>query len=171
MSDRIREFGRNISGIARSHRRSGVAILSATALGVVIAFIAMETGKGNAGRSDQWALPEDHTVTLVSAVDTILAEPLFGGEPVLQTTEEVEEQTDEEWTGDPWRLMGIVTDGDQRYAVVRNETLDKLVQILPGAELPGGERLVDVGENSIVFENETELQELSLFRDQSRTED
>ncbi len=171
MTARAQEAIATMNALLRSHSRAGLAVIASAGLGVLIALIAVQTSGDSARQNDNWSLPEDQALVLVSSVEGILAEPLFGGDPVVAEPEPEDVATEIDSSGDPWRLLGIVTEGDQRYAVVQNQTLGKLERIVPGDELPGGEHLISVNENSIVYETQEDQTELSLFRDISRTED
>lgn len=161
----------SIAAFAHSYRRTVASIAAAAGLGIVVALIASQSGTGGLSQNDPWALPAKHSVTLASPIETILAEPLFGGEPVLPTPDLEEIVIEEGSSGDPWQLRGIVIEGEDRSVIVYNETLEKLQHIQLGEDLPGGERLIEVRENTIAYEAQSERNELSLFRDLSRTED
>ena len=172
MSGRLNAVRQALEDLPQPQRRAAAAVFISAVLGVAFALLAAQTSGNQTNPNDTWSLPDSQDLSLASSIDTILAEPLFGGEPVLpEIVETVEDVTEDDVAGDPWRFMGIVTEGAKRYAVIRNETLGKLQHVQPGELLPGGERLVAVKENSITYEDQTSETEISLFRDASRTKD
>lgn len=158
--------------------RSGVTLYKAhlgilagcAFLGLVVASVPSNSVQQDRNSSTEWSLPVDEAPSLVSGIDTMLAKPLFGGKPVIveATKKQVE---DDLKTREDWRLIGIIAEGETRQAVIFNQATKKLESAQVGETLPGGETLTAILENMIEYNDESESESVSLFRDIESKED
>jgi len=115
---------------------------------------------------ENWYLPQTPSMNLTSSVETILANPLFGGEPVLSSdlASDAEEKIGKEELND-WRLVGIVFEGPARTALIEIQEAGRIEAVRLGDFLPGGEALEEIEENSIVVKQNKNRVKISLFTD------
>jgi hypothetical protein len=156
---------RKVTSLAPLNRNSAVALAGCAGLGLLSGLATLGSDIDETSLSDSWTLSEPPRIALASEVDTMLAAPLFGGEPVIVASEQPVEPVEISNEGDPWSLTGLVFEGMDRFAVVRNKTTDRLQYVTPGGSLPGGEILVEIRPNSILYETQDDVVELALFRD------
>ncbi len=115
---------------------------------------------------DNWVLPADKKIVLTSSVDTILAEPFFGGPPVI--VEPPEQILGDGPVFDDWYLLGIISEGGRQSIVIMNETSEKIEHAQVGDILPGGELLIEILDNAIEIQSDDENKSIALFRDIER---
>lgn len=162
-------FARVRKGIFENRVQLGILACFAL-LGAVVAAIPSGSVSQKSNLSNEWVLPVDPVPTLTSDIGTMLANPLFGGDPVIiEVPEQVE--TNDALVKDEWRLIGIITEGGVSQIVIFNQGTEKLESARVGDTLPGGEILTGILENSIEFISENEGMSISLFRDTERYED
>lgn len=137
------------------------------ALGIAVAMLSASQKQNETNLENSWALPADDVPSLTSDVDTILANPLFGGEPVLAVAPAVAVDPDTPVIED-WRLIGIITEGGQKKIIIMNDTIGKIQSAQVGDTLPGGEILIGIAENAIEFRTGDSLSSVALFRDIER---
>lgn len=136
-------------------------------LGIVVAMLSASQKQNETNLENSWALPADDVPSLTSDVDTILANPLFGGEPVLAAAPAVAVDPDAPVIED-WRLIGIIAEGGQKKIIIMNDTIGKLQNAQVGDTLPGGEILISIADNAIEFRTGNALSGIALFRDIER---
>lgn len=157
--------------IGRAHRRNALILMVVAGLGIAAGLATLRGDVDETSFSDNWQLTAPPAVRLASDINTILSEPLFGGEPVVVVPDRPDESVDAESGGDPWTLMGLVFEGSDRFAVIRNDTTTKLQYVATGNSLPGGETLVEIRANSILYQTPDDILELALFRDVKNLEE
>ncbi len=111
-----------------------------------------------------WTLPKDRSTELISPLDIMLANPLFGGEPVL-IEPPPPAVTDSNETTQSWRLVGIVTEGQSRSILLENIDTGRLQHARQGELLPDGELLKTIFESSIEVKQDENDVLISLFAD------
>lgn len=151
----------------------GFAVISISAmLGILSASLGTNVAVSTLNSLEDWALPQVSNATLVTDIDTMLAEPLFGGQPIIKE-ETVAVDMDPDATGqegDLWRLIGIITEGNTKHVVIFNDTAGKIETAELGETLPGGEELIIIRNNDIEILHNEERRQLSLFVDTSAEE-
>ena len=143
------------------------SIAMCAVLGIAVATLSANQKLRETNLENKWALPADDIPSLTSDVDTILANPLFGGEPFLTAASAAAVDPDATVIED-WRLIGIVSKGGQTKIIIMNDTINKLQNAHVGDTLPGGEILISIAENSIEFRTGDALTGIALFRDIER---
>lgn len=158
--------------LARLSRRYLIGIVTVSvcgALGVLTATLSGDIEVDSLNRVESWELPKTRDVVLATDVDAMLAQPLFGGEPVIKEEPETADtvSSSDAFTGDDWRLIGIVTEGLSKHVVIFNDTAGKTEIAKLGQTLPGGEELIAIRENDIEILDTDKRKRLSLFVDTS----
>lgn len=156
---------RQVVDFGLRHRRSAAVVGAFGILGVMSALLDQGPEQGQNSLNDAWSLPSVEEVILASDVEVMLANPLFGGEPIIPEPELEAGEIAKKAPGDEWRLMGIVTEGNTKHVVIFNVTAGKIVTARLGEILPGGEELLSIGANEIEFNDFDESKTLSLFAD------
>lgn len=156
-----------LRSVAAQHLSSIAIVCLCAALGILGTSLRSNVNSNTPSATDNWYLPTLDERLLVSDVDTMLAAPLFGGEPVLRVVEAPEEPTEKEPVGDTWRLLGIMTEGNSKHVVIFNEATGKTEIAQLGQTLPGGEELIAIGSNEIEVDDTEVRKVLSLFADSS----
>lgn len=146
------------------HLRILAVILACITLGILSATLDSTASDSRITAVHNWLLPTLQESTLASDIDTMLREPLFGGEPFVATPEPEEDLLDAA-EGDTWRLIGIVTEGSTKHAIIFNETIGKVETAQLGQTLPGGEELLAIGSSEIEINDGNENRTFSLFVD------
>ncbi len=157
----------NLRGLLSRYNRHLIGIAACGILGIAVALLSASQKQNETDSENSWALPADGVLSLTSDVGTILAKPLFGGEPVLAAAPTVAVDPDAPVIED-WRLIGIIAEGGQKQIVIMNDTVGKLQNAQVGDTLPGGEILVSIAENAIEFKTGDALSSIALFRDIER---
>jgi hypothetical protein len=157
----------NLRGLLSRYSRHLISIAICAALGIAVALLSANQKQNKTNLENSWALPADDVLTLTSDMDTILAKPLFGGEPVLAAPPIVAVDPDAPVIED-WRLIGIIAEGDEKQIIIMNDTIGKLENAQVGDTLPGGEVLISIAENAIEFRTGDALTSIALFRDIER---
>ena len=156
------------SGVALYRAHLGV-LAGCALLGAIVASIPSSSVQQDRNTSTDWSLPVDEAPSLVSGIDTMLAKPLFGGKPVIVAEKKQLEDNSE--AREDWRLIGIITEGELRQAVIFNQATEKLENAEVGETLPGGEILTAILENKIEFDGDDTRKSISLFTDTESKED
>lgn len=146
----------------KDHMTSILVVSCSIALGVVAAIFGLVSSGSNSDLNSSWQLPARATLNIQPDIDTMLAAPLFGGEPLSISTP-VEETVEASLDGDRWQLLGIVSRGKQWNAVTLNLVTGKLILYETGDTLPGGEVLTMIAENEIKFEKQNQSMRIALF--------
>ncbi|MDG2243286.1 MAG: hypothetical protein P8L66_07295 [Rhodospirillaceae bacterium] len=152
-----------VLGLRHSHLAGGL-LLSAL-LGVVIALLSSNSVQQRASRDANWSLPIENALILESDIDTMLAEPLFGGTPVIKAISDAVVEG-EEFT--EWSLLGIIAEGNQRQIVFKNVETGEIQHARAGETLPSGETLMEIYDNSIALQKDNESRTIALFEDIER---
>lgn len=163
---------RKITTFASRHRFSIITVIASALLGVLSASLIRDTDVSVLDGPIRWELPQNREAQLSTDLDTMLAEPFFGGEPVLSEKLVVtdESTSSEEAEKDKWRFIGIVAEGNTKHVVIFNDTAGKTELTQLGQTLPGGEELITIGPNDIEILDSNERRWLSLFVDNSAKE-
>ncbi len=134
-----------------------------------IAGAALDSGdiQDKVNLNNDWKVPAETPPILASNLETMLAEPLFGGEPIIPEPPKKVEPLDAPIFED-WHLVGIVTEGERFQIAIMNDTSGKLELVVVGNVLPGGEKLLAISSNEIEIQHENEIKKISLFRDIER---
>ncbi|MEQ8733641.1 MAG: hypothetical protein RIC29_01855 [Rhodospirillaceae bacterium] len=148
----------------KGHMTSILVVSCSVALGVVAAILGLVSSGSNSDLNSSWQLPARATLNIQPDIDTMLAAPLFGGEP-LSIAPLVEEAVETSLDGDRWQLLGIVSRGKKWNAVTLNLVTGKLNLYETGDTLPGGEVLTMIAENEIKFEKQSQSMRIALFSD------
>ncbi len=146
----------------KDRMRSIFIVSCSIAFGVVTSIVGLVNSGSNLDPNNSWQLPAPVTLNLQTDIDTMLAAPLFGGEP-LDIIPPVEEAVEASLDGDRWQLLGIVSRGNQWNAVTLNLVTGKLNLFEIGDTLPGGEVLTMIAENEIKFEKQSQSMRIALF--------
>lgn len=153
-------------GFLKRHKIHAGALAVFVILGLASAAFELNSDYAIPNASSNWALPTPLPLQMTSSVEKMLETPLFGGTPVfsreLETVEDDSLEAEEEIK---WRLVGIISEGIARSALVEVEKDGKIEDVQLGGLLPGGEVLAEVYENSITVKKDNESQNLALFVD------
>lgn len=149
------------------YNRHLIGIAICATLGIAVAMLSANQKESETNLENSWALPADAVPLLTSDINTILANPLFGGEPVLAARPEIAVDPDAPVIED-WRLIGIIAEGGEKRIIIMNDTIGKLQSAHLGDILPGGETLTGIEENAIEFRADGALSGVALFRDIER---
>ena len=146
-----------------------VIVITCGILGVLFAVISGQSANDIPNRTDTWALPQSTPFSLSSSIEDILINPIFGGTPVVIATEEEVEVVEKEVGS--WTLIGIIAEGKTRTILYKDGESGRLIEARTGDQLPSGEQIVSIKENSIELVLENEQIRISLFQDLSNRED
>ena len=141
------------------------AIVFFMAAGLAAAMLESRTSYGSPLRDGEWTIPADRPAVLSSSLNTMLANPLFGGEPVLMEPPPSAVENISADEGTAWSLVGIVFEGVNRSIVFRDMETGRLHQAQLGDTLPGGEILKTIYANSIEIAEDQNDTLISLFSD------
>ena len=162
MNSKLKEFLSNVRTIGLRYYRHIGSLLLAALLGVVVAQAGFSSVPELPDIENVWALPNAKDLSLASDIETILAEPLFGGEPVVIEAPKVA-ATDGPILED-WRLLGIITEGLNRQIIILNLASGKVESAQTDDILPGGETLVSISDNAIEIRNGEQRNSIALFQ-------
>ena len=146
----------------KNRMRSILIVSCSIALGIATAIVGLFNSGSNLDLNSSWQLPARTTLNIEPGIDTMLAAPLFGGEP-LNISPPIEKTIETALDGDRWQLLGIVSRGKQWNAVTLNLATGKLNLFQIGDTLPGGEVLTMIAENEIKFEKQSQSMRIALF--------
>ncbi|MBT4740731.1 MAG: hypothetical protein HN793_06600 [Rhodospirillaceae bacterium] len=166
MTGKLDSVSRGVKAFAIRRSRHVGALAICAVLGFTVSIVNSRSVTEQIQSGDSWILPIYKELDLVSDVDTILAEPFFGGLPVI-----IEPPAPVIGDGpilEDWRLIGIITEGERRIIVIMNESSDRIENAQIGDTLPGGELLVEILENAIEIQSDNENMRIALFRDIER---
>lgn len=155
----------HVGNFTSRYRRSVLGVSCCAILGILTASLMPQTPPPSVNDRIDWILPQIEQQPLPSDINTILANPLFGGEPVVSQEAETETLAEEDEKGEPWRLIGIMTEGNTKHVVILNEISGKSRVARLGETLPGGEELVAVRANEIEIFHNDKSKKISLFVD------
>jgi hypothetical protein len=156
-----------MSRYSRLYKRHIIGLALCAIIGVLSAIIDAGDTLDMTNQSGAWSLPSDNAPILLSNLDVMLAEPLFGGEPIKIELPQSPENIDGPILED-WRLVGIVTEGEHRQIAIVNQVSGKLLLAVPGDTLPGGEELLVISDNEIEIGHTSGIRKISLFKDIER---
>ena len=146
----------------------GIVLLSGL-FGLLLTIVDNDISPPASDQSSLWALPTySQSVGLTSSVEKMLANPLFGGKPVILKEEEDSEDAD---PVSNWRLIGIVREGTNQTILLIEEGETKLKEAIVGNRLPGGEKLISISENQIEIESDDGKSQISLFHNSRNSEE
>lgn len=152
-----------------SEQRSYIGIVLFCGLcGLILPTFNSDMNSTTTDHSDLWVLPHSQSVELTSSVANMLANPLFGGEPVVLKTEEAPEDAD---PVSNWRLIGIVREGANQKILLIEDGETRLKEAILGDRLPGGEKLISISENTIEIESDDGKAQISLFQNTANSEE
>ena len=153
----------SVTAFGRRYRRHLGALALCATLGVSAATLNSMSESEQTQLGDNWVLPVDPETAMISSVDTMLAEPFFGGPPVIV---EPPEQIESDGPNlDDWHLLGIIFEGNRQSIVIMNEASEELQHAQVGDTLPGGELLIEILDNAIEIQSGNENKSIALFRD------
>ena len=150
--------------VTQQYRYLGIVVIAAL-LGIVVATIGGQAPTESQDREDTWSMPQDLSIAMTSSLETMLANPMFGGEPVVIAEPEITETAEEEVILSDWQLIGIVTEGSQCMILFKEVNKTGLKEGFVGDVLPGGEELVSISDNTIEIRQNGEVTLVSLFQD------
>ncbi|MAI05757.1 MAG: hypothetical protein CBC47_01140 [Alphaproteobacteria bacterium TMED87] len=142
--------------------RINICILSFSIfLAIFISFFGTNSSLFSEMDNQDWSLPITPEIKLVSEINTILALPLFGGKP--EVIEAIQENDKNKIINGKWQIIGIIEDGQEKFALINDLSNDKIIPISVGDLFPNGEILLEISKNSISVKNKDEVRTLSLF--------
>lgn len=164
-------FAKQIFPSAVIYSKHIAAVVAFGVMGVIAALLGGPSADDTRDRTEDWTLPKDNPVVLTSTVQEMLAQPIFGGTPVLELNQEDEQDSEDEAPRGTWRLIGILTEGSEQTILLENEETGKIENAKLGDTLPGGEKLSLIKAGSIEVLIGDENIQLSLFQDLEKTEE
>ena len=130
-------------------------------LAILISFFGANSSLYKEISNQDWSLPVSPEIKLISELNSILASPLFGGKPeIIETIEEI---SGNEINNGKWKIIGIIEDGEEKFALINDFSDNKVKPVSVGDTFPNGEVLLEISKNSISVKNIKEVRTISLF--------
>tara|TARA_B100000902_G_C26847810_1_gene686628 strand:- start:34 stop:543 length:510 start_codon:yes stop_codon:yes gene_type:complete len=130
-------------------------------LAIVISLFGANSSLFKETNNQDWSLPNPPEIKLVSELNSILASPLFGGKPEI--VEIIEEVNENENKNGKWKIIGIIEEGEEKFALINDLSNNKIRSVSVGDTFPNGEVLLEILKNSISVKNIKEVRTISLF--------
>lgn len=141
-------------------------------LGIVSALLSGSPQNDGTSEDTGWSLPEERPVVLLSSVPEMLAQPIFGGDPVIESdSDEDNDGVGEDYLTVDWRLVGILVEGTETAILFVNEQTGDIENARLGDTLPGGETLKEINPDGIEVLDGDQSVRLSLFQDMKDIEE
>lgn len=165
------EMTRKATGQALRYKVHGIALSACAALGVLTALLADIGSVNTLADGDNWDLPSSNNESTQESVARIVSQPLWGGEPPVSEAEADEGTDEDEFPEDAWRLIGIVSEGPDRWAIVETLSTKELTDLKAGDMLPDGGTITEIDNGSVFFTRRNNEDVVRLFAERTAAEE
>jgi len=156
----ILEYKNNIIHNINIYKFNFIIIFISVFFGIVFSIFGSNDSLYNEKSQKEWILHSQTQIQMLSNVNTILTEPIFGGKPEIIKDNIT---TKKEISEGKWKIIGIIQDGQQRFALINDIKKGKITPFEVGDIFPNGEVLLEINVNSISVQNDNKIRVLTLF--------
>lgn len=156
----ILQYKNNVTYNMNVYKFNFIIIFISIFFGIIFSVFGVNDSLYNEKSQREWALPSLTQIQMLSNINTILTKPLFGGKPEVIKEDQI---TKKETSKGKWKIIGIIQDGQQRFALINDIKKGKITPFEVGDVFPNGEVLLEINVNSISVKNDKKTRVLNLF--------